>query len=97
MKIVTIKKWKVVSLPGSSEMFLTGEVYGHPNFEEGCLIVTSSIQGSNKKKAWTKNTMYLLEDVHPDYLQWVKNNNLNWDEEEPIKMLNSQIFTVVLS
>jgi hypothetical protein len=97
MNTAIIKKWKVVHLSENSQMFLSGEVYGHPFFEEGCLVVTSLIKGSKGKKVWTKNTIYTLEDVHPDYLQWVKTNNLNWDEAEPIKMLNSQIFTVVLS
>lgn len=45
-----IKNWSVI---GDQ---LTGEVYGHPRFEDGTLVRTSTIQ-----KIITRNTEYTLE------------------------------------
>lgn len=92
MKIAKIENWFVANRnptlpPEQSIMSLCGNVYGHDKFTDGEFITTSEICGSNGKLIQTVNSYYILGEVNSDYLNWVRKNNLNWDEIEPIKIL----------
>lgn len=56
-KVPRLENWRV-----SYQNQLVGEIYDHPTFEDGTVIVTSRVvRWSNvKNKAYTKNTGYEL-------------------------------------
>jgi hypothetical protein len=83
-----LKDWSVTSrgseftAPELRIPCLQGEVYGHPRFEDGTLVVTSGIKGimsietkekevivERKKIVITRNTEYNIfpEDIDPEY------------------------------
>lgn len=53
---------------------LSGNVYGHPDFDEGEFIHTSRIMKVEGKTVQTRNTLYELGQVCTDYLAWYKAN-----------------------
>lgn len=98
MKIVKIENWKIINgndflPPEQAIMSLCGNVYGHHSFIDGKFVVTSPIYSSCGRYVCTTNTMYYLGEVDPDYFKWIKANNLNWDESEPVKMKNKNCFS----
>jgi len=49
---------------------LHGNVYGHPLFDDGEEITTSSIEGAQGGRVRTRSgSVYELGDPHPDYLK----------------------------
>ena len=94
MQIVKIQNWKVVNIapykpPEQWVMGLCGEVYGHPNFADGSPVQTSRICGTFGTLVYTKNTMYILDGVDPEYRRWVDEQGLKWDDAEPVKVIES--------
>lgn len=54
--------------PELQSMVLIGEVYGHPRFEEGHHISTSTIVGKRGEVILTRSgSEYELGEPHPDY------------------------------
>jgi len=47
--------------------FLQGNVYNHPNFVNGKNVHTSKVIGKIGDKVLTKNTLYLLGEIDPEY------------------------------
>jgi hypothetical protein len=79
-KIVRIENWSVVTsviFDGYCELEpgrrLTGDVLGHANLRNG-LIYTSAILNIDRMRGLveTRNTIYELGDVSPDYKRWAE-------------------------
>jgi hypothetical protein len=79
-KIVRIENWSVVSsviYDGYCELEpgrrLTGDVLAHSHLRNG-LIYTSAIQNIDRRRGLveTRNTIYELGDVSPDYKRWME-------------------------
>lgn len=79
-KIVRIENWSVVSsviYDGFCELEpgrrLTGDVLGHTQLRNG-LIFTSAILNVDRRSGLveTRNTIYELGQVNPEYDQWVE-------------------------
>ena len=79
-KEVVMKNWSItqreVNLFTAPELInyrLQGNAYGHPNFNDGTFVITSSIQDiincNTYKIVETRNTNYKIysEDVSPEY------------------------------
>lgn len=76
---VVMKNWAVISratpytAPELMTSQLQGNAHGHPRFEDGTLVLTSSIigvkDGGDHKIVETRNTLYTIrpEDVDPNY------------------------------
>lgn len=78
-KIVRIENWAVVSsviYDGYCELEpgrrLTGDVLAHNQLRNG-LIFTSAIQSVDRRSGLveTRNTIYELGEVNPEYEQWL--------------------------
>jgi hypothetical protein len=77
--MIVMKNWAVCTrgsefmVPELWSNYLTGNVYGHPRFNDGDEVSTSSIteieDGDGCKVVNTRNTEYILyeSDVSPDY------------------------------
>ena len=59
--------------------------------EDGFNIVTSPIVAVNGRVVTTySGSVYLLGTVDPNYLDWLKDNNMPYDEVNPIKHKSSK-------
>lgn len=53
-------------------------------------IITSPIVAIDRKRITTKSgSIYILGDIDLEYLDWMKENNLPYDPENPIKIKNA--------
>lgn len=89
-----LENWSVV--PGSSDPYMApelqsiclfGEVYGHPNprHHDGKIVRTSRVMDVSGKVVKTySGSVYELGVVSPDYVEWMKSNNIPFDPENPI-------------
>lgn len=58
------------SQPDYLEIKLNGEVYGHDRFDDGERVSSSVILNVQGRKIETHNTIYILGEIDPKYLQW---------------------------
>lgn len=49
-------------------------------------VVTSRIMSVNGREITTRNTIYVLGEIDLEYLQWIKDDGLEYDYDNPIKM-----------
>ena len=93
---IKIENWSITSHddkytpPEAQKIRLMGEVYGHPNFEEGHKIVSShivSIHGNTIETA--SGSVYELGTPDEGFVEWCKTNGCHVPtEDEPIKLKN---------
>lgn len=59
---VIIHAWTLQLSPDGHGTVITGEVYGHPNFDNGTLVTSSRLKSFDieRKLAVTENTVYEL-------------------------------------
>jgi hypothetical protein len=98
--MVRIENWAVVfssnsqyTPPDQRQRSLYGNVYGHPSFEEGFAVTTSSIVGGSRKTqeghvVSTASREYLLGEPSESYLAWLKEEGIDFDPEQPIKFVD---------
>ena len=91
-----LENWSVV--PGASDPYmapelhgicLQGEVYDHPNqrHNDGKIVRTSRVMDVSGKVVKTySGSIYELGEPSPDYVEWMNNNNINFDPQNPIKI-----------
>jgi len=78
--------------PERMEKTLVGNVFGHPKFEDGSKIETSPIREIDGKRIHTQNgDVYLLGEIKPDYLRWLTEEGIVYDEKNPIAMKKSPL------
>lgn len=51
----------------------------------GDLITTSHIVSASGRTIETTNTTYILGAIDPKYRKWMKDNDIEYDQREPIK------------
>lgn len=54
--------------------------------EEATKVRTSPIVSIHGREIHTENNIYILEDIDPDYLQWLHDSGLTYDANDPIKL-----------
>lgn len=78
-----LENWSIVKedsnpflAPEIRGFILKGNIYNDNRFQNGSLIVTSTIQEINIKNrvARTRNTLYRLGEPSKNYLKWLKDN-----------------------
>ena len=63
---------------------LSGEVYGHPNFEDGTRVTTSRIVNTSKRIVKTSSgSTYKLGFISQDYKSWLKDNGYTYNQYDP--------------
>jgi len=65
---------------------LRGEVFGHPKFVDGEHITTSSVVSAGSGTVTTRNSVYMLGEPNPKYVEWCRENGHHVPTlEEPMK------------
>jgi hypothetical protein len=91
-----LENWSVSSAPvgpyDAPEMAyhqLSGNVFGHPRFDEGKRIRTSDIKSVNGREVVTRSgSVYTLGEPHVEYVHWCREQGCHVPTaEEPIKLL----------
>jgi len=55
--------------------------------EDDLEVTTSVIVSVNGREITTSSgSIYILEEIDPEYLNWMKENNISYDEENPVKI-----------
>ena len=67
---------------------LTGYVFGHPDYDDGHPIITSSIVLVRGKIIKTKSgSEYELGEIEPEFKKWLDEKGYKFDKERPIKFV----------
>jgi len=92
-----LKNWAVFSdsnpytPPECHKIYLKGNVYNHPEFNNGSFIQTSTVTKVKGNVIYTKSgSIYRLENPDAEYLDWCKKTKQHIPtEDEPIKILDN--------
>jgi len=84
-----LENWFVKYKHGFTEdRNIGGEVYDHPALPDGKLIVISTARYIEGKKITTINeSVYILGEPKKEYIQFLADNKIPYDPENPIKMV----------
>lgn len=63
---------------------LQGNVYNSNRFTDGEFILTGPLISAQGRQAATKQTVYILGEVDPQYRAWLAEHRPDWDPENPI-------------
>lgn len=79
--------------PELIKIHLVGIVYNHPDprHHNGKEIITSFIVNVSGRYITTRSgSIYYLGEVDKEYKDWMDKNNINFDPENPIKMIKHE-------
>jgi hypothetical protein len=91
-----IKNWEMggkydpaFTAPEAQEYLIRGEIYNHPDFEDGESVRTASIKSVDGKIITTNSgSEYELENPSEEYVMWCQGAGCHIPtEDEPIKLL----------
>lgn len=75
--VIKIENWALIftqpdpyTAPECCPSRLTGNVFGHPDFEDGTFVSTSTILEASGNLVKTKNNTYLLVNPCEKYVKW---------------------------
>ncbi len=87
---------KVYHLHRWSVQFYDVDPYLAPEAQRRCLlgyrdddtkrVSTSPIVSVNGREVQTCNSIYILEEIDPNYLKWLEESHVEYDPEHPIKI-----------
>jgi hypothetical protein len=83
-------RWKLVY--GTMDPYVAPEMRGAKLFgfrdQEDKPVLTSQIVSCNGREVTTRSgSVYILEDIDVDYRQWIDDNQMNYDPDNPIKFI----------
>ena len=71
--------------PEANPVCLGGIVTNHPAIEDGKIVRTSPIKDSEGRFVLTRNNLYFLGEPHEEFLTWIKEKDIDFDPENPIR------------
>lgn len=91
MNKVKIENWSIVGKlgdnyqsPENKTVHLYGNVYGHPNHDDGNVVLTTAIMHADGREVITFNTKYFLGKIDEKYKKWYyENYNKDLNEDTP--------------
>lgn len=94
-EVVRLEQWSVVGSPQDSHLapeirprMLQGKAYGHPRFPDGREITTSVIISADGRVVTCSSRKYCLGEMSPGYADYLKQNGISIDPNNPIKIHN---------
>ena len=88
MATYRLHKWSVESARDlwQAPELASIRLVGYRDDETEHRVITSPIVEINGKNITTySGSVYILEDISPDYLQWMQDNGITFDPDNPIK------------
>lgn len=94
-QIVKIDQWSIIQSgdeytpPELRKMRLCGKVSNHPTerLNNREMVMTSAVVEVNKRIVTTRNTVYRLGKIDPEYRKWLKENyDKDWNWRNPIRV-----------
>lgn len=82
-------RWKVVSKDDSPYIAPEQRVvylWGFRDQDEYPVHTTRIVSVNGREVTTKSGSIYILEDIDPDYLAWMIKNNIDWDDQNPIKI-----------
>ena len=103
-----LENWSVVDRPEDrANVFLApecrqvaihGEVYGHPNYPDGDLIITSPIVSVDSNKIECTSRTYVLGKPSAEFVEWCRQHGHYVPTDEvPLKVRNANEAPVICS
>ena len=94
-----LRQWSVVL---DNDPYAAPEVRGimlkgYRDDETDHHVITSKVMKVEGRKVTTRNSVYLLEDIEPEYLQWMKDNNVPYDDDVPIRIKMTKMLLKTLN
>ncbi len=92
-QIATLENWHTertgdqYTAPELSHLTIVGNVKGHKSLPDGVLIQTSAIIDADGRNIRTENSKYYLGVPSQKWLDWMKDNGIEFDIENPIKKM----------
>ncbi len=93
--MVKLDNWSVLSnadpylAPELRKSCLKGVPTGHPRKPDGKVIYTSSIVSVAGRKITTRSgTVYCLGRIDPNYRKWLRDQGLEYNPRNPIKVVD---------
>jgi hypothetical protein len=72
----------------SRDRKICGNVYDHPAHKDGNLVTISTVKHINGKTLTTINeSVYILGQPKKEYIDFLKENNYDFDPENPVKFV----------
>ena len=74
---------------------VVGNVYGHPNprHHDGKRVVIGTVRAVDGRFVKTRRTTYRLGRVSRRYRAWMSKTGIDYDAQNPIKLINSEAVT----
>jgi len=86
MATYRLRRWSVEASVWQAPEVRDIHLVGYRNDETEHRVITSPIVDIKGKVITTQSgSVYLLEDIDPEYLRWMQENGINFDPENPIK------------
>jgi len=80
-------RWSVVGDLWKAPEIRNIRLCGYRNQEER-RVVTSSVKETNGRTITTESgSVYILEDIDPDYLAFLRESGIEYDPENPIRII----------
>jgi len=94
-KPIRIEQWSTYADPHHAPeirtVSLVGNVYGHPNHPDGYKVRTSDIiRADGRTVHTTSGHIYVLGEIDPAFVVWMRENKIPFDPTNPIKVYNEK-------
>ena len=87
-----LHKWSVIdcskSDPYTAPELLRKQLAGVRDNEEKQVITSYIVKAEGRTITTYSGSVYILEEIAPEYLVWLRDNNINYDPENPVKVHN---------
>lgn len=85
-RIYRLEKWSLYESPWEAPEVRHKRLVGLRDEDEG-QVITSPIDKINGREVTTMSgSVYILGEIDPDYLQWMKDHGFTYDPDNPIKV-----------
>ena len=92
MKTYHLRQWSITSNndPYCAPECATIHLVGYREEGDEHRAITSQVVSVNGREITTLNSMYILENINPEYLRFLQDNKIAYDEDNPIKLVSKR-------
>lgn len=93
MPTYRLRKWSVsyAGTPYDSPESIRISLRGYRNREKKPVLTSYIVKAEGRKITTYSGSIYILWDIDPDFLQWMKDNNIPYNEQAPITLKESKV------